>query len=521
MPHERVLVTEDEADIRSLCAQVLTRAGYQVVAVGSGHEAIEHASKECFDLLITDIKMPGMSGLEAYSAIRPLCPNLVAVVMTGYATLDSAIEALKLGVYEFVLKPFLPDELVGAAGRALSRQRLERENARLNALLPLFDLSRVFMSTVDLETVPKQVVRIACSESGAEGASLVLLNGQGHATSYTSDGWPPAVGAVRSADDALARHAIAARQRVVLDDDSPLHEQLGLVGIPHAVAIPLIQQDKVLGALSVYKTVAGSPFTQGDVEFLAVLGSQAAVAIENARMFSEIQDAYQRLAELDHLKSEFISIAAHELRSPLAVVLAYATLLEEEATGAMRSHLGQVVQAAMQLRSIIDEMVSLRHIDTGEAQVAFTQVDVAQAVDNVLRDLHLLAEPKHQHIEVDLSPGLNVRADEQVLHLILSSLLSNAIKFTPEGGEIRVEAAGDQQEVIIAISDTGVGIPQEELERVFQRFYQVEGSLRRRHGGMGLGLAIAREMAELLGSRIWARSAPGQGSTFYLALPIK
>ncbi|MHB1294403.1 MAG: sensor histidine kinase [Anaerolineae bacterium] len=517
MPHERVLVSEDETDIRSLCAQVLTRAGYQVVAVANGQEAIERARQERFDLLITDIKMPGMTGLEAYGAIRPFCPDLVAVVMTGFATLDAAIEALKLGVYEFVLKPFLPDELVGAAARALKRQHLERENARLNALIPLFDLSRVFMSTMDLETVPRQVVDIACKESSAEGASLTLLNGQGGATTYTSDGWPPS-DAARGADDALARYAIVTRERVVLAGESPLRSQLGLGDLPHAVAIPLVQQDKVLGALSVFKTAPDAPFSEGDVEFLAVLGSQAAVAIENARMFSEVQEAYQRLAELDHLKSEFISIAAHELRSPLAVVLAYATLLEEEATGAMRSHLGQVVQAAMQLKSIIDEMVSLRHIDTGEAQVTFTQVHVSQAIDAALQDLHLIAEPKHQQIHLEVPPDLCVRADERVLRLVLSSLLSNAIKFTPEGGAIRVEAARDQQEVILAICDTGVGIPEDELERVFERFYQVEGSLRRRHGGIGLGLAIAREMAELLGGRIWARSAVGQGATFYLAL---
>jgi len=263
-----------------------------------------------------------------------------------------------------------------------------------------------------------------------------------------------------------------------------------------------------------------TPFTEGDVELLAVLGSQAAIAIDNARLFQEIQTAYQKLAELDHLKSEFISIAAHELRSPLAVVLTYAALLEAEATGQMRQHLGQVTLAAMQLKSIIDEMVSLREIDTGQAQVALSDVAIAETVARVLEDLNLLASRKHQHVDIQIPTDLPLaRGDPRLVFLILSNLLSNAIKFTPEEGSITISAHSEEGRVVTTIRDTGVGIPEAELERIFQRFYQVEDSLRRKHGGIGLGLAIAREMANLVGGKIEVASKEGEGSAFSLSLP--
>ncbi|MGI5917006.1 MAG: sensor histidine kinase, partial [Anaerolineae bacterium] len=204
----------------------------------------------------------------------------------------------------------------------------------------------------------------------------------------------------------------------------------------------------------------------------------------------------------------------------LAILLAYASLIQDEATGLMRDHLTQVVESAMQLKSIIDEMVSLRRIDTGDAQVALTDVPVMFSVEAVLRELGPLAERKALQISTDLPDDLPaVRADEQVFYLILTNLLSNAIKFTPAQGAIHIAAYRDGAAVVVAVSDTGIGIPQEDLERIFERFYQVEDSLRREHGGIGLGLAIAREMVDLIDGKVWVESQLNRGSTFYISLP--
>ncbi|NLG26530.1 MAG: response regulator, partial [Chloroflexi bacterium] len=363
MPGERVLVADDERDVREMCLRTLRRVGYVADGAEGGSEAIERARQAPYDLFLTDLKMPDTTGLEAYQAIHEEQPEMVAVVMTGFGTMEAAIEALRLGVSEFVLKPFRTAELVQAVERALSKQRLRRENARLRALIPLFDLSRTFMSSVDLDIVPQQVVRIARQELGADTASLMLLDEHSELTIHSATGLSEEV--IRTtrqkANEGVAGYAITRREPVVvqgdLRDDPRFADLQGSGPVRSSICLPLLHKDKALGVLNVSRVQRPVPFSESDVELLAVLGSQAAVAIENARMFDEIQTAYHKLEELDHIKTEFIGIAAHELRAPLAVILTYAGLLEAEATGQVQQHLSQVTDGALQLKSVIDEMI--------------------------------------------------------------------------------------------------------------------------------------------------------------------
>ncbi len=524
MPDTRILVADDDEAVLAMCVHTLERAGYEVVGVKSGSEALSRTRAQPFDLFVTDLKMPRMTGLEACRAIRDLDPDMEMVIMTAFGSMEAAIEALEIGVSEFVLKPFHPHELSAAAECALAKRRRKRENARLRTLVPLLDLSRAFMHSVDLTDIPNRVVRMAKEETQASSASVMLLDGD-VLTIHAAEGLPPEVVAEtrQRADEGIAGYAITHREPLVLDgdleDDARFRCQGGKRQIETAVSLPLIHKNEVLGVLNVSKTEPEATFTEANVEFLSVLASQAAAAIDNARLFREIQDAYERLEELDRLKSEFISIASHELRAPLTVLLAYTTLLEDQAPGSMRESLDRVVGSAVQLKSIIDDMISLQRIDTGEAQMNLTNVDVRSALHRALDDLKPLAKGKEQVVEMGCTFRANVRADEQMLDLVLRNLFSNAIKFTPEGGTISFSVEQREEEVIIALSDSGMGIPKDELGRIFERFYQVEDALRREHGGIGLGLAIAREMVELMNGRVWAESEVGEGAIFYLALP--
>ena len=524
MSKVHILVIDDEPSVRQMCVRTLCSRGYRVTETNSGAEAIAYLQDQTCDLLLTDLKMPGMGGLEVCRAVRRFDPELPIVIMTGYGTMESAIEALQVGASEFILKPFRPDELVIPIKHALDKRRLERENARLRALIPLVDLSRVFMSSVDLAVIPKHVVRIAQHETGADNASLMLLTEDGDLAIQAAEGLADEIVAHtrQPADSGIAGYAIAHREPVILQGDAgddPRFSGHNAREIASAICQPLLYKDQVLGVLNVSRVTEGRPFTRADADLLAVLGSQAAVALENARLFGEIQRAYARLSELDHLKSEFINIASHELRAPLAVLLAYAGLLESQATGEMRDHLDQVLDSAMQLKSTIDEMVSLQRIDTGEAQVRLAEVDLTSVITRVVAEHKPSASRKGLTLVMMVAEDLPcVRADDQVVALVLASLVSNAIKFTPKGGRIELLAAQDGDRVTVAVRDNGVGIAAENLERIFDRFYQVEASLRREHGGIGLGLAIAREMADLSDGRISVESQIGEGSTFYLSL---
>ncbi|MCD6302928.1 MAG: response regulator [Anaerolineae bacterium] len=522
MPRERIVVADDIDDIRHLCQRALQAQGYLVYEARNGEEAIQLASEHPIDLLITDLRMPRMAGLEAYRRMRELQPELMAIVMTGYGSMESAIEALKLGAYEFLLKPFSPRDLVTAVERTLSRRRLETQNARLKAFIPLFDLGQVATNVQDLKTLSLRALEIAREEMGASIATLVRLEDHSRLALIAAIGCNQAqardvLGKSRASSDMSERH-----EPIVLDAEaaSEWRRLLASCDTGPALVQPMLLHDRVLGFISVARQPGEPSFAQDEIEFLSVLASQVAIALENARLLQEIRDAYDRLAEIDHLKSEFISIAAHELRTPLAVILAYATLLEEEATGTMQEHLGQVVLAAMQLKSIIDEMVSLRRIDTGQQQVELTNVALDEVAARVVDELQPIIHQKAHQVTVDIPAETpTARADKQVVSLILGNIVSNAIKFTPPEGSIHISAAGDDHYVTLCVRDSGVGIPEDQLERVFDRFYQVEASLRRRHGGIGLGLAVAREMAELVDGQLWAESPADGGAAFYLRLP--
>ncbi|NJN92859.1 MAG: response regulator [Anaerolineales bacterium] len=183
MSSEKIIVVDDESDVLDLCKRILENKGYQVTIAHSGREVVEYAQKEHFDLLLTDIRMPGMSGLEVAQAVKQFASNIICVTMTGFSTMDMAIEALKLGIDEFVMKPFSPDELNMAIAKALDKERLRKENVRLRSLIPLFELNKTLLGTVETDEVLRRLLDIASTETKADFARIYTFSG-GEITSH-------------------------------------------------------------------------------------------------------------------------------------------------------------------------------------------------------------------------------------------------------------------------------------------------------------------------------------------------
>ncbi|MCL6430596.1 MAG: response regulator [Anaerolineae bacterium] len=527
MAGERILVADDERDVLDVAVRALSLEGYQVTGVSSGLAAVEEAQQQHYDLLIADVKMPGISGLRAYRLIKSFSPDTIGLIITGFGTLEMAIEALRLGVNAFILKPFGPDELKAAVARALEARRLARENARLRALLPVHELTRALVATTDLDSLVSQVVELAARETSASRCSLFLLDEPRQelrlAATY-GEAAHSRPGIALRADQGIAGWVARSGEPLsvygALSSDASLARFTEHPGGSSAVLLPLLTKGRTIGVLEILKDAGSPPFTDADTELLSILAAGAAVAIENARLFTDLQRAYERLADLDHRKSEFISLAAHELRSPLASVITYASLIEDGADEATRAHVRVILDSAARLQRLLDDMLNLRSLDTGAATLRPEPVAIAEAVDDALRDLSHLARAKRHTIETRLPPELpRAFADREKLRIILLNLISNAIKFTPDGGTITIEGATQDEELVVSVRDTGIGIPQEEQERIFERFYQVADSLRREQAGLGLGLSIVRGMVELHGGRIWVESRVGEGSTFTFTLP--
>ena len=281
--------------------------------------------------------------------------------------------------------------------------------------------------------------------------------------------------------------------------------------------------DTSVGALVLTKSEASSQFAPGDTELLSVLCGQAAVALQNAHLFEEIQRAYRELQKLDHMKSEFINIAAHELRTPLAILMGHADLLENDVKDpAIRTRLQIIVRNALRLRGLIDVLLDLRHLQTGEARLRVSRFEMQDLVEEVLSDFRPTSEERELSIRVDIPIDLPaVQSDRGKTQYALTNLIDNAIRFTPNGGQVGVDVAVHESDLQIAVWDTGVGIHEEDFEQIFRPFYQVEDSLTREHEGMGVGLSIAKDMIELCGGRIWLESVVSKGSRFTFTIPLQ
>jgi signal transduction histidine kinase len=280
-------------------------------------------------------------------------------------------------------------------------------------------------------------------------------------------------------------------------------------------------KDKVVGVLESVNKRDGL-WTEDDSNHLIILAAQAAVAVQNAQQSRALQKAYNDLNQLDKLKNDFIAIASHELRTPLGVILGYASFLKEEAQGEASEHAAAVLNSALHLRNLIEDLTNLRYLQLGKSELILEEFPVMELLEAAENDVQSLSAAKDHHLHVDATNGdVPINADRHKIGMALTNILNNAIKFTPNGGHIFMSVEQRPHEVWIKVEDNGVGIPADKVEKIFEQFYQVEDHMTRRHNGMGIGLSIARGVVHAHNGRIWAESqGPNKGSAFYIALPV-
>jgi len=287
------------------------------------------------------------------------------------------------------------------------------------------------------------------------------------------------------------------------------------------VGVPMRIREKNTGVLEALNKKQDQ-FTQEDIHILSIIASQAAVAIHNARLVHALQQAYAEISRIDQIKSNFLSLASHELRTPLGIILGYATFLRDEAEGDLSDHARQVLNAALQMRSVLEAMSNMNLMRTGELEFKPERIMLKQVLQTAYAEMAEMAHARGQEITLFLpDEPVWINVDPAKLQLVFTNLLNNAIRFSPSGGQIVIGVSQTPGRVIVGIQDNGIGIPPAELEKIFDEFYQVEHPLTRRYGGMGLGLTIARGLVQLHGGRIWAESAGmGQGACLRVELPV-
>jgi signal transduction histidine kinase len=243
--------------------------------------------------------------------------------------------------------------------------------------------------------------------------------------------------------------------------------------------------------------------------------------MQNDILEKNIMSSQEEARDLDKLKNEFIAITSHELRTPLGLILGHATFLRELVGNDFQEQVDAIIRNASRLKEIIESLSSVDNFETGGSLVRSRRVSVARIIEDVSSSFREMAINKGITLKTEVPEGreLWVDIDGGKISIVLSNLLKNAITFTNEGGQVIVRGEQKPEYVTVTVQDNGLGIPVKDMPRIFDRFYQVESHLTRRHGGMGLGLSVAKVMIEMHGGRIWAESKEGEGSTFTFLLP--
>jgi len=311
---------------------------------------------------------------------------------------------------------------------------------------------------------------------------------------------------------------------VLADPEYALSDLQKIGGYRGALGVPLLREGHVMGAIFLARTVP-QPFSDKQIELIESFADQAVIAIENVRLFDEIQDKSRQLAEASQHKSQFLANMSHELRTPLNAIIGVSEMLREDAEALKQDTepLDRVLGAGRHLLALINDILDLSKIEAGRMELALTTFALAPLIDDVVKTIEPLAAKNSNNVSVNCEAAIGtVHADQMRLRQALLNLMSNANKFT-DRGTITIDARQRLENgcswIALAVKDTGIGMTPDQVGKLFQEFSQASSTTASKYGGTGLGLAISKRFCQMMGGDITVESEPGRGSTFTIRLP--
>jgi signal transduction histidine kinase/DNA-binding response OmpR family regulator len=546
----RVLVVDDEIQVVQIFQDLLTQQGYTVESCDNGDDAILKVTKGEFDLVLTDINLPGVDGLEVIRAAKAADKDTCVILITGYASTTTAIDALRQGAYDYITKPFDLWETLKAIERGLESRLLTQENRRLiteletanaglqqheeilkrkvaratDRMAALLEAGKAISTSLSLQSTLDVVVAQAARLTSAR-ACLIFLH-DAASDDYAAEavlGVPTEM--VKSLRFQMGigyhGHAVQSAQPVLVEnltDAVGTEEIVASLRPSCALIVPLQGNESVIGTITCLDH-EGGVFSTDDQDVLKMLASQATIAITNAILF-------ERTKELDRLKSEFVAVVSHEVRTPLTSIKGSLELLGDDRFHKLpppQKELLSICQANTErLINLINDILDFSKLESSKLSLNIEAIDAGAVLTEAVENIRNLAAQKEVQVnlKVDESTG-TIEADPMRIGQVVTNLLGNAIKFSPERSHIDVFASGDGGQITVSVKDYGRGISQRDLSRLFQRFAQLDSSTTRKAGGTGLGLVISKGIVEQHGGKIWVESAVGEGSTFSFSLPRK
>ena len=482
----KIIVIDDEKAIRDGCHRVLTGKGYEVITAENGQIALDILAKELIDIILLDLKMPIIGGEKVLEIAREKYPDIPVIIITGHGTVDTAVICMKNGAYDFITKPFQIDQFLLTITRAAEKRRLEQkaEQFKEENIRNLYDLN---LEKSRLKTIIKQMANgVMVTNRNLE---VVLHNPALMRLMEISEEVenPAPIGKI------IHKESLIDTLKQILSGESPEDESVSQEINVGATALRAISAP----ALGPNKAVAGT-----------------VTVLEDITAFKQ----------LDEMKSDFVNMVAHELRSPLVSIRQLNSVLLEGLAGPLAEKQQDFVQRGMNkidsLLDLINDLLDVAKIEAGK----YVQHQVPTDIGRIIEDIVALMGPRAQKQGITLTHSCQnlkpVQSDPKNIEDVFNNLISNAINYSPEGGRVTITAQGLAEYMEVKVEDTGVGIPTEELPKIFDKFYRVKHPKTRQVIGTGLGLAIVKGVIEAHHGTIDVQSIIDKGTTFRILLPM-
>ncbi len=543
MAGERILVIEDSADLLSFLSEdVLPYYGFEVVATATGQEGLRKLHSERPDLLLLDLELPDMSGMDILNTIHGETGGMPVVLMTAYGSESIAVEAFRLGVRDYIIKPFSTEEMIEIIERTLTETRLRREKEQLSNSLQrrvrqlsiLSAVGKSVVSLMDLEELLTRVVEAGVYITKAEEGFLLLVDPETNDLYLRAGknlGEQQAQELRVKVDDTVAGQVVKTGQPVRRGGEGTGRDFKVKTGflVKSLLHVPLVLKGKAIGVLSVDNQVSDREFTKDDEELLSTLADYAALSIENATLYDELRKS---LDDLKRSQQELIQSSklaavgtlaagvAHEFNNLMTAISGHAQLgLISDAGGETRQALEVIVDSVDRAKRITANLLTFARRQEPRMELA----DVTEAVESTL----LLMARELQESNISLVRRISevppTVCDVGQMSQVCLNLLTNARDaMLPQGGTLTVVVEQDKGDIVIAFTDTGSGVPQHIMDRLFEPFLTTKGPLGgSQTSGTGLGLSVSYGIVKNHGGTIDVATEEGSGTTFTVRLPIR
>ncbi|HET9911262.1 MAG TPA: response regulator [Anaerolineales bacterium] len=520
-----ILVVDDEPGIALLCKRILSRAGYEVISETDPRIALEHLQHTHIDLLLVDIRMPEVDGFDVISRARMAQPDVAALIMTGFGTVETAIRALRQGVDGLLLKPFkTSEELLQAVQQALADSQRKRDTARVLALRPLFNVTETLFAETDRDRLLELIVRAICEHLHCSNVAYYQLeNGKVSVIAQR--------GKVFQLDEnnfaaQLLRRVDADGNPIVVNATGPGEAEaqalLSALGLGSAILMP-VMRSSLHSVLFAARDAGGAarPFRGSDLEMFFVLARQAVVAMENARLYEDLRAYVRRVEESQEalLRAEKMAAAgrltasiAHEVNNPLQSVQNCLHLAgREDMAPDKRKEYFELAQNELErLMKTMHRMLDFYR----PGAVRVEHVDILELLQHVLSLASQQLSQRHITVEKNVPESLPaIYAVSGQIQQVFLNLILNSLDAMPNGGELRVDAHAVDHGVEITFQDTGSGIPEGHRNDIFEPFFSTKD------GGTGLGLTVSYNIVTAHGGTLDLVNRPEPGACFRLFLP--